>query len=133
MPANRVISIGGSNHWERSLSDPVRYLVLVKLHDSSPAKLVKLVPRLQEQLSRLSKATPEQVFRSATADVFGYFISSTLKARQIVAAIESPGSSYLSDVEPILDGKDGLFVLELADDFTATTGFTRSGTWLQHN
>ena len=79
-------------------------------------------------------------FRSVQADYFGYVIRTNFKARQINSAIESPGMGIVSDgetydfdVEPFLDNKDGVLVLEIGDDFIAGVGFTRIGTWLQHH
>jgi len=79
----------------------------------------------------------EQAFRSVTADMFGYFIRTKLVARQIAAAIESPGKqAWIYDkttVPPFLNNQDAILVVEIGEDFLAGRGFTRAGTWLQHH
>lgn len=115
------------------MGDEKRYLVVAKLGSSNPERLIELVPAFQKALSKLSSVTIEQAIRSATADVFGYFIKSRLKAAQIVAAIESPGTSYVKIEEPFLSREDALFVMEVGSDFHASSGFTRAATWLQRH
>ena len=117
-----------------------RFLIVVSLGSTEPSRLVDLVPSLQKVLQSLSTETPEQAFRSATADIFGYFIRSRLTARQITSAIESPGrvsvqleEAYAQDIHPFLDNKDGVLAIEIGKDFSAGVGFTRVGTWLQHH
>lgn len=108
-------------------TEETRYHVIVKLSAADPLRLQKLVPALQAALDRISIAPVEQVFRSATADVFGYFIRSNLRAHQILAAIEAPNGG------PFLDGKDAVFVFEVGSQFSAGVGFTRAATWLQRH
>ena len=117
-----------------------RYLVILSLKTTEPARLQALVPSLKEVLSSVSREPIEQVFRSVTADVFGFFIRSRLAAGQIVAAIESPGKAWwqkdngrIPDVEPFLQTGDALMVVEIGEDFVAGFGFTRAGNWLQHH
>jgi|SRR5580704_4168541 hypothetical protein len=73
-----------------------RFLVIVMLGDSSPSRLQTLVPRLQEVLAALSTEPTQQAFRSATADIFGYFLRSTLRAGQLLGRLETPGPAALS-------------------------------------
>lgn len=113
-------------------SDTRRYLVLVQMGESSPQRLQMVVPRLQETLQRISTAGTEQLFRSITADYFGYLIRSKMNAHQIAAAIESPSPTIGRIVEPILDGKDRLSVHELGQDH-ASRWTTRALTWLQRH
>lgn len=113
--------------------DTKRYLVIFHLRDSSAARLLRLIPRLQEGLGRLSKSPIEQAFRSVTADLFAYGITSTMAPAQLVAAIESPGRQWHSETEPYLLGDDHLMVMEIGRDFSAGPGFTRFGTWLQRH
>ncbi len=114
-----------------------RYLVIVELSDTAIERLQILVPRLQNILARLSTEPPQQAFRSVSADMFGYFIRSTLVAGQISARIESPGKQgprHGPPIEqPVLLGKDSLFIIEIGEDFSAGRGFTRAGAWLQHH
>jgi hypothetical protein len=112
-----------------------RYIVVLQLKDASPSRLRNLVPGLLSIFTRLSDGHPaEQVFRSATGDIFGYVISSKLNAPQIRAAIESPGrSDFGAQEDVVLEGGDATFVLEIGKDFAAGPGFTRVGTWLQRH
>lgn len=117
-----------------------RYLVILSLKSTEPARLQTLVPTLKEVLSNVSTEPIEQVFRSVTADVFGFFIRSRLVAGQIVAAIESPGEDQwlrdhdrIPNIAPFLQSGDGLMVVEIGEDFKATVGFTRAQTWLQRH
>ncbi len=114
-----------------------RYLVVVQLIDTRPSRLSELVPRLQDQLTQLSKTPIEKVFRSATADLFGYFIKTNMKAVQISAALQSPGPAYGGTLDrrslPFLNGDDTLFILEVGNDFIAGQDFARPMTWLQRN
>ena len=117
-----------------------RYLVILSLKSTEPARLQTLVPTLKEVLSNVSTEPIEQVFRSVKADVFGFFIRSRLVAGQIVAAIESPGKDQwlrdhdrIPDIAPFLQSGDGLMVVEIGEDFKATVGFTRAQTWLQRH
>ena len=117
-----------------------RYLVILNLKSTEPARLQTLVPSLKAVLSNVSTEPIEQVFRSVTADVFGFFIRSRLVPRQIVAAIQSPGKALwqkdndrIPDIGPFLQSGDGLMVVEIGEDFQAEAGFTRAGTWLQHH
>ncbi|SEG61170.1 hypothetical protein [Bosea lathyri] len=110
-----------------------RFLVLVRVYDTTRDNLAKVVPPLQAQLAQLGQGSPEQVFRSLGGDTFGYFISSKLASGQILAALESPGKGGYAGTEPFLGGKDALFVMEIGSDFQASQGFTRAGTWLQRN
>lgn len=117
-----------------------RYLVIINLKSAEPARLQTIVPPLKIVLSSVSTEPIEQVFRSVTADVFGFFIRSRLVAGQIVAAIESPGKKSwqrdddrIPDIAPFLQSGDGLMVVEMGEDFKATVGFTRAQTWLQRH
>ncbi len=117
-----------------------RYLVILNLKSTEPARLQTLVPSLKDVLSNVSTEPIEQVFRSVRADVFGFFIRSRLVAGQIVAAIQSPGkkswqqdNDRIPDIAPFLQSGDGLMVVEMGEDFRAEVGFTRAGTWLQHH
>ena len=117
-----------------------RYLVILNLESTELARLQTLIPSLEAVLSNVSTEPIEQVFRSVTADVFGFFIRSRLVAPQIVAAIQSPGKNRwqqdndrIPDIEPFLQSGDGLMVVEIGEDFKAEVGFTRAGTWLQHH
>ena len=109
------------------VSETRRYHVIIKLQAADPQRLVQIVPRLQAALERASVSNIEQVFRSATADIFGYFIQSKLSAQQVLVAIETPAG------EPFLDGKDAVFVFVVGEQFMAGKGFTRAGTWLQRH
>ncbi len=104
-----------------------RYQVIVKLDSSDLKRVSNLVPRLNSELSRIAQGPIELVFRSATADLFGYFVCSTLSASKILATMQTPAR------DPFLDGKDSLFVFEVGDDFSAAAGFSRSATWLQRH
>lgn len=115
-----------------------RYLVILHLNDSSVDRLRTLIPSLQKVLERISIAPTEQLFRSVTADVFGYLITSRLEPGQISAAIESPNRKHrdLNEpgaIDPFMTNSDGIAVIEIGDKFTAGYGFTRAGTWLQHH
>ncbi len=114
-----------------------RYLVIISLSDTAPQRLRSLAPHLQDILARLSTEAIEIAFRSVTADMFGFFVRSTLAADQIIARLESPGREgfYEDDSveEPGLTGADSLFVIEIGEDFKAGRGFTRAGTWLQRH
>lgn len=114
-------------------SEKKKFLVILRLADASASRLVELVPALQRCLDKLSSGDMEQVFRSTTADVFGYFIQTKLNSGQILAAIESPGRSYSSEEEPFLSGADSVFVMDIGPDFQATRGFSRPMTWLQRH
>jgi hypothetical protein len=112
-----------------------RYLVVIQLKNASPARLRNVIPELLKVLTKMSGGHPaEQVFRSATGDLFGYLVSSKLNAAQIHAGIESPGDRYMAKAEDvILEGGDATLVVEVGKDFTAGHGFTRVGTWLQRH
>lgn len=120
-------------------SETRRYLVLLQLGNASPDRLKTVVPGLKSVLERLSTEPIEQAFRSATADIFGYFIRSKRNATQISATIESPAKDpwFMKEGEPMigpfLDSGDAILVIEGGSDFCAGRGFTRVGTWLQHH
>jgi hypothetical protein len=103
-----------------------RFLVIVMLGDSSPSRLQTLVPRLQEVLAALSTEPTQQAFRSATADIFGYFLRSTLRAGQLLGRLETP------DPPPFLDNADSLLILEIGEDISAI-GRSNTWRWLQHH
>lgn len=116
-----------------------RFLVVLRLGSTSPQRLTDLIPALQDTLQGLSTEPIEQAFRSATADVFGYFIRAKRYASQIYSAIQSPGlpaherepdTTYMTE---FLDNQDHLMVLEIGEDFRAGQGFSRVGAWLQHH
>jgi hypothetical protein len=90
--------------------------------------LAAVVPPLQSQLASVSTVAPEQVWRSATADVFGYFIKSSMNAGQISAALDKPAK-----IPAFLGGHDSLLVIEVGSEFNASQEFTRATTWLQRN
>lgn len=115
-----------------------RYLVLLQLGDAAPARLKTLVPSLTTALQKISGGNFEQVFRSVTADAFGYFVQTHLNAGQLYAALESPTKGdwiYEDriDVAPFLSNTDALFVMEVGDDYRAGQRFSRPQTWLQHH
>ena len=106
--------------------DTNRFLVIISLGSTEPSRIAGLVPPLQTVLRSVSTETPEQAFRSVVADFFGYFIRSRLVARQIEAAIRSPGKESwqrdddrIPDVGPFLDNNDGILVVEIGEDFLA--------------
>ena len=112
-----------------------RFLVIVQLGNTHIDRLKTLIPTLQDALGRLSVKAPEQAFRSIGADQFGYIIKTDRVARQIKAALESPGDRLTGKLGPMpfLNNDDSMLILELGPDFYAAVGFTRVGTWLQHN
>jgi hypothetical protein len=104
-----------------------RFLVIVMLGNTSVERLRTFVPALQRVLNATSTEAPTQeAFRSATADVFGYFIRSKLNASQVRARIDSP------DPPPFLDNNDRILVLEIGDSFSAF-GNSNAWRWLQHH
>ena len=107
------------------------YLVVIELADTKVDRLKMLAPSLIDVLNSLSNTPSEQAFRSVNADLFGYFVKTKLVSRQISAAIQSPNPKL--NITPFLTNEDGIFVLELGDDFLAGKGFTRAATWLQHH
>jgi len=115
--------------------EPRRFLVVIQLKDTKPARLQWLVPSLQDVLTRISIAPYELAFRAITADLFGYVITSKRSAPQIAATIESPGSRsiFAEFIEPFLAGDDHVLVVELGHEFSAGAGFTRLGTGLQRH
>lgn len=113
-----------------------RFLVIIQLGNTHIDRLKSLIPTLQDALARLSTKAPEQAFRSVGADQFGYIIKTDRVPRQIKAALESPGQRLpgkLLGPMPFLSNDDSILILELGPDFFASVGFTRVGTWLQHN
>ena len=111
-----------------------RYLVIIQLKDASTRRLQKIVPAIQSALARISSAPTESSFRSLGADSFGYFIKTTLRPGQVAERIVAPGGrqTYQGD-PPILDGGDGVFVLEIGAGWSATDEFSRARTWLQRH
>jgi hypothetical protein len=112
-----------------------QFLVVLQLGKADVQRLQSLVPKLKKHLESLSNEPIEQVFRSVSADIFGYAIRSKLAAGQIAASIETPerDSSRELTKPPFLDSRDHVLVLELGEDFQAGPGFTRFGTWLQRH
>jgi hypothetical protein len=112
-----------------------RFLVIVQLKDSNPRRLQKIVPLLQAALARIASAPVESAFRSLGADSFGYFFKTVLRPGQILERITAPGGRkpYEGGQPPILDGGDGVFVLELGTVWNATDEFSRARTWLQRH
>lgn len=102
--------------------------MVIRLGDTSPRHLAAVVPPLQTQLASVSAVAPELVWRSVTADVFGYFVKSTLNAAQISAAIDKPVNK-----SPFLGGHDSVFAIEVGADFSASQEFTMPTTWLRRN
>lgn len=115
-------------------SDSRRYLLIFQLADSTPQRLQIAIPRIQGAIKRLSAAGTEQLFRSAAGDVFGYLIRARadMNASQIGAALESPGPTFGTTIEPILDGRDRVTVIEIGADY-AGRGIGRAASWLQHH
>jgi hypothetical protein len=105
-----------------------RFLVVVRLGDTSPRHLSAVVPPLQTQLASVSAVAPEQVWRSVNADVFGYFIKSSMNAGQISAALDKPVK-----MPAFLGGHDSVLVIEVGTDFSASQEFTMPITWLRRN
>lgn len=83
-----------------------RYLAIVLVTPATPERLVTLVPALVKILEEISVEPILQVFRSATADHFGYFLRSKLAAREIRALIESPDKDYFQRdrSKPVMGG-----------------------------
>lgn len=112
----------------------MRYLVIVQLGQATVSHVSNLVPSLQAELGAMSKEPVELAFRSATADLFGFFVDTDLAPQQIRARIESPGGvSSLTSKMPILEGNDALLIIQLGAEADSTKGFTRALTWLQRH
>lgn len=124
---------------DQAKCDPLRrYLIVLNLGEASPQRLIGLVPAYLAALGRLSLVPTEQAFHSATRELCGYFITSRLAPKQIIAALESPARGSIQGgmdmaSTPFLNSKDALMVLELGEAFLAGVGFTRAGTWLQRH
>ena len=116
-------------HEAKEVREERRMLVLLKLGDSTPQRLTKIVPTIMEVLQRSSLDRVEQAFRSTTADLLGYLILSRLAPHKIRGALESPPKPEW----PILNNKDSILVLEVGERFSGNAEFTRATTWLQHH
>lgn len=114
------------------MADMLKYLVIIQLSDTKPARLASLIPSLQAGLTRISETAPELALRSATADYFGYFIKTKLRPGQIASELKLPGAKYSSE-GMILDGRDSILTIEVGQSFGATDGFSRAMTWLQRH
>jgi hypothetical protein len=114
------------------MADATKYLIIIQLKETTPARLATVVPSLQAELARMSDTAPELVLRSATADCFAFFIRSILRPGQIMSQLTAPGSKYSSS-GMILDGRDSILTMEIGQSFHATDGFSRAMTWLQRH
>ena len=66
-----------------------QFLIVLSVSPCTPDRLRTFVPAIKSLLERLSTGAIEQLFRSMSADHFGYLIRSQFVAHQILAAIET--------------------------------------------
>jgi hypothetical protein len=132
---DRLRPIGGALMANRTEK---RYLVILSLKDATVPHLAEVIPRIQQTLARLATESPQQAFRTRHGDTVGYLLRSRSHAREIATRLQTPAKQPLglriTQAEmPFLTNADAIFVIELGEDFHATAGFTRAGTWLQHH
>jgi hypothetical protein len=115
------------------MSETRRYIIILELGDYSVSRLQEFVPALLDAINELSSAPIEQVFRSLSADVMAYAVRTKLHAHQIRIELEAPARSvFKRHREPFLLNSDSLMIMEIGEDHSDGKGFTRFGTWLQH-
>ncbi len=118
-----------------------RFLVIFHLHNTSVERVKQFAPAAKSTLDQLSDSPAELLARGISHDVFAFLIRSSLAARQIVAALESPGSGtdavFGSQrgtwVNPFMEGGDKVIALEIGDECYANRGFNRQLGWIQHH
>jgi len=114
-----------------------QFLVILSILPANPTRLSTLVPALKSVLEQISIEPIEQLFRSATADCFGFLIRSRMNPAQIIAIIQSPQKhpwqKNFQPVEPFFAGQDHIAVIEIGSDNDATQGFSRALTWIRRH
>lgn len=113
-----------------------RYLVFIQIDRPTVDRVARVAKGVQESFVALGIQYAENPIRSLQADQFAYVVRTKLNARQIKGALESPGADALAwdtQIAPFLTSKDGIFIIEIGNEFASTSHFGRVQAWLQHH